>query len=445
MTEILPAETGLSKAASVLLNGGTVAFPTETFYGIAALPDKSDAISKIIQLKKRPESLSLPLLTARFSDFQTVTSDIPEKVRQIAKNGWPSAFSVVLPAKKDLDPRLVTNGTIAIRITSNPYAKALSALVKSPVISTSANISGEPPVTKASDVKLDVDLILDGGETPGGAPSSIVEFKNDETIIHRKGGFDLENLNVIPEIPDLWDKTDIPSADSWVFQPKKGYRFAIDSVLLASFVRNHTKKRNIRAMDLGAGSGVLSFILNESEKFNEIDALEVQSEYFQMLKTATDLQGVSDHINAVLGDVKQIKQIFAGDFYDLVVSNPPFFKADEGKKSNGKLKDGAMRGVETSLSDFVGAASRGLKQGGEFFLILPTVKLFELSELIKQFNFTVEILRFIHPYSDKKSNRVLLKLRKSINSTLCVIPPLIIYSASQKYTDEIFALINKKS
>ena len=181
----------VARAAALLGDGGLVAYPTETFYGLGALYSRTDALARLASAKLRPGDKPLPLIAADWEQVERVAWLDP-RVRRVAERFWPGALTLVLPAQGDLDSLLTANtGTVAIRIPGSPIARALAQQAGGPLVSTSANLSGDPPVTAASDISPTllsrIDGILDGGPTPGGLPSTIVSLEQGGLRLIRAG------------------------------------------------------------------------------------------------------------------------------------------------------------------------------------------------------------------------------------------------------------------
>lgn len=170
-----PAQDVLGEAAGVIAAHGVVAFPTETFYGLAVSVFDARACERVFVLKGRPASKALPCIVSDVFDLEQVAREVPALALELSQRFWPGPLTLVLPARSGV-AAAAESGTIAVRVSSLPLARELAAAA-GPVTSTSANPAGAAPATTADEVELamsDVDLILDGGRTPGGLPSTIV-------------------------------------------------------------------------------------------------------------------------------------------------------------------------------------------------------------------------------------------------------------------------------
>ncbi len=180
----------LKPAVAHLSRGGIVAFPTDTFYGLAVDPTSSPAVAALFALKGRQADAAIPLVAGSREQVEAWCGLSANSVR-LADHFWPGPLSLVCDAPVTLVPA-VHGGrdTVAIRIPDHPIARALSLAYGRPITATSANRSGEPPARRAADLSLPGSpelLILDGGDTTGGAPSTIVDARGLSPILVREG------------------------------------------------------------------------------------------------------------------------------------------------------------------------------------------------------------------------------------------------------------------
>jgi L-threonylcarbamoyladenylate synthase len=188
---VAPTRAALRAGADTLRAGGVVALPTETFYGLAAAALDSGAVRRIFRLKGRPESKPLLVLVASVAMAETVARVSP-RARNVMMRYWPGALTLVLPALPTV-PSVVTAGTatLGVRLSPHPIARGLVELLGEPVTAPSANPNGLTPPTSAEGVLAyfpeGIDLVLDGGATPGGEPSTVLDLTTDAPRILRQG------------------------------------------------------------------------------------------------------------------------------------------------------------------------------------------------------------------------------------------------------------------
>jgi L-threonylcarbamoyladenylate synthase len=179
-------------AANWIRQGGVVVFPTETFYGLAADPTSSDAVAAIIEIKGRSAGLALPLVAASVAQVERFVGPLSGTNARLAAEFWPGPLSLVFDAPAAVVPAVhAGTNTIAIRVPSHPTARALAEVCGHPLTATSANQSGEPALQDvggfaafSADRRV---FVLDGGRTPGGAPSTIVDARATPVRILRHG------------------------------------------------------------------------------------------------------------------------------------------------------------------------------------------------------------------------------------------------------------------
>ncbi len=185
-------EKAVRKAIDILKKGGLVAYPTDTVYGLGADAFQDSAVERVYDVKQRPRHMALPLLLADSADMATVARSIPDLAWRLAERLLPGALTLVL-WKSPAVPSIVTGGgdTVAIRVPKHPVPIALIEGLRNPIIGSSANLSGKPSPLTAQEVHLQlgerVDLIIDGGRSPGGIESTILDLTSGAPRIVRQG------------------------------------------------------------------------------------------------------------------------------------------------------------------------------------------------------------------------------------------------------------------
>jgi L-threonylcarbamoyladenylate synthase len=202
MPKQFPIEKQIELAIAILKKGGIVAFPTDTVYGLGANPLNAEAVARIYKVKRRPHNLALPLLLAEKSDLLKVAAVVPEIAWQLAEHFLPGGLTLVLK-KSPWVPGSVTAGgdTIGVRIPDHPIAIALIRGLGTPLVGTSANLSGKPSPLTAAEVRKqlgdEVDLIIDGGRCPGGIESTILDISGKMPVLVRAGAIPRAELEKI--------------------------------------------------------------------------------------------------------------------------------------------------------------------------------------------------------------------------------------------------------
>jgi L-threonylcarbamoyladenylate synthase len=181
----------LEKGISILRKGGVIAFPTDTVYGLGADAFNSVAVQRIYEIKGRSESNPFPLLIADVKQLAALAEPIPELARFLARQFWPGGVTLVLSKIDSVPAYLASGPTIAVRVPNHPGCLALLQHLAGPLIGTSANVSGQPAALTADEVRQQlgdrIDLIIDGGECPGGQESTVLDITREPPVILRQG------------------------------------------------------------------------------------------------------------------------------------------------------------------------------------------------------------------------------------------------------------------
>ncbi len=195
----------LEKASRILREGGVVIYPTETFYALGASVANPRALERIYEIKKRPRGLPLLCLVEGREMVSDLVTRISQEAELLMRRFWPGPLTLVLPAKEGLYPCLVgSQGGVAVRQSPNPIARVLVQKVGSPVVATSANLTGCDPAARVGDVPQEiltkVDFVLDGGVLPGGVPSTVLDCTEGPFRVLREGVISREELLEVIEV-----------------------------------------------------------------------------------------------------------------------------------------------------------------------------------------------------------------------------------------------------
>lgn len=186
------SKNSLDHAVTLLRSGGVVAFPTETYYGLAVDPLNSMALERLFLVKRRPKNLPILVLVAGMEQLSMLTTDIPAVFYRLIDCFWPGPLTLICPAQTSL-PSQLTGGTGTVGIRQSPHATAnrLIAGYGGPITATSANRTGCEAAVSAEEVArvfgTEIDLILDGGMTPGGSGSTLVGMQGERILCIRPG------------------------------------------------------------------------------------------------------------------------------------------------------------------------------------------------------------------------------------------------------------------
>lgn len=189
-------------AVTLLKNGGVVAFPTDTLYGLGADFSSPEAVQRVLDIKGRALEMGLPLLLADADDLALVAAAIPASVLALARRFWPGALTLVV-SRSSAVPDVITGGreTVAVRVPDHPVPVALARGLGRPITGTSANIAGRPAALTAEEVRSalgeSVDLIIDGGPAQLGVQSTIVDATGPLLKLVRPGAISLADIRSV--------------------------------------------------------------------------------------------------------------------------------------------------------------------------------------------------------------------------------------------------------
>lgn len=241
-----PCDEELMEGAKILREGGLVAFPTETVYGLGANALDEEAAKKIYAAKGRPSDNPLIAHVSCMEEVYPLVSWVPEAAKKLAQAFWPGPLTMIFP-KSGIVPYGTTGGldTVAVRMPSDPVANRLIALARVPVAAPSANTSGRPSPTTAQHVLQDmagrIEMIIDGGPVGIGVESTIVDVSVDVPTVLRPGAITMEMLEEVlgevaidpailgpmaegirPKAPGMKYKHYAPKADLTLVEPQDG-------------------------------------------------------------------------------------------------------------------------------------------------------------------------------------------------------------------------------
>ncbi|MCH7699449.1 MAG: threonylcarbamoyl-AMP synthase [Chloroflexi bacterium] len=187
----------IEQAADVLRNGGLVAYPTDTVYGLAADPTNAEAVHKLSEAKKRDPDQPMPHLIASADSVAGVASDVSSAASNLMRAFWPGALTIILRKAQSYES-FAAGETIGLRVPDHLIPRELSRLLSGPITGTSANVAGGPEPLSADDVRSfvgnAVDLIIDGGACSGGQPSTVIDCTRDPPMILRLGAVSREEI-----------------------------------------------------------------------------------------------------------------------------------------------------------------------------------------------------------------------------------------------------------
>ncbi len=247
-------ENELLEAAQILKDGGLVAIPTETVYGLAANAYNGEAVSRVFEAKGRPTDNPMIVHISSIEEIYPLVTDFPENAKRLAEAFWPGPLTMILP-KSDLVPREVAPRleTVAVRMPSHPIARKIIELAGLPLAAPSANSSGSPSPTTAQHVLHDLDgkinAVVDGGECDVGIESTVITLATNPPRLLRPGGITVDELEsvlghidvdpavlselkdgVAPASPGMKYKHYSPKAEVYIVEGSlESFKFLVDS------------------------------------------------------------------------------------------------------------------------------------------------------------------------------------------------------------------------
>lgn len=219
-----------------------------------------------------------------------------------------------------------------------------------------------------------------------------------------------------------------------VLQKEKGYRFSIDSLLLADFV---TLKRGERVVDLGTGSGIVALILALSCPEVRIAEVEIQGDLADMAARSVVLNRMEERITVHTGDVKKIRKLFEPQSFDVAVFNPPYRRLNSGRINPNGERAIARHEVKGTIDDFLASARYLLKDGGRASVIYPTVRGVQLIASMRGNGIEPKRLRIVHSNGTSGGVFILAEGVKGAGEEVQIMPPLFIYREDGRYSPEI--------
>jgi tRNA1Val (adenine37-N6)-methyltransferase len=235
------------------------------------------------------------------------------------------------------------------------------------------------------------------------------------------------------KINELETLDQLSGYDLRLIQPRHGYRYSLDPLLLADFAG---VRRGERVVDLGAGSGIIALLLARMEESCLVTGVEFQPVMAQIAERNVLLNGLSERIDIVSHDVISLKTRFPVDTFDLVVSNPPYRRSGTGKISPRVGRDDARHETSATLADFLAAAKFLVKPSGRICFIYHTCRLAELMAQAALQKLGVLRLRMVHGNSTAPARMFLVELVKGRVGELRVEPPLMVRGEDGGYSEE---------
>ena len=232
----------------------------------------------------------------------------------------------------------------------------------------------------------------------------------------------------------LQDETldDLNKVNKKIIQKKNGFRFSIDAVLIANFI--DIRHKGTTVMDIGTGSGIIPLLLSENENILKIFGVEIITENAILAKRSIEYNNLDNKIEIINKDIKELS---VDSKIDMIVTNPPYIKSDNGKKSENSVKAISKHEVKLTLEELIINSRRILKSGGSFNIVCRTDRFQEIVNLLSENNFFAKRIRMVHVKPGKNSILFMIEAVKDKKYTPEILEPIYLYDENGSYTEEI--------
>jgi len=221
----------------------------------------------------------------------------------------------------------------------------------------------------------------------------------------------------------------------FIIQNPEKFCFGMDAVLLSGFAK---AKKGDKVLDMGTGTGIIPILMEAKTKAAHLTGLEIQPESADMARRSVAINGLSEKITIVDGDIKEAGNIFTPASFDVITCNPPYMIAQHGIANPDGPKAIARHEVLCTLDDVARNAAKLLKSGGHFYMVHRPFRLAEIITTLVSYKLEPKRMQLVYPYVDKEPNMVLIEATKGGKSRMTVEKPLIVYDAPGVYNQEIY-------
>ena len=226
-----------------------------------------------------------------------------------------------------------------------------------------------------------------------------------------------------------------------IIQNKSGFCFGMDSVLLSDFAKNI--KSNAKVIDLGTGTGILPILLSAKTKATKFVGVELQADVANMATRSIVLNNLQNKIEIICEDIKNLKNIYEQNSFDVIVTNPPYKTKGTGGINEIKSKLISRHEITANLEDFISISSYLLKDQSSIYMVHRPERLVDILSIFRKYKLEPKELKLVQPNSSKAPNLVLIKATKNAKPFLKVDKPLYIYNSDGTYTEELLKIYNK--
>lgn len=221
-----------------------------------------------------------------------------------------------------------------------------------------------------------------------------------------------------------------------IFQNKDYFNFSLESILLPNFVPYKKNIKNI--LDLGCGNAPISVILSKRFVNSNIIGVEIQKEIYDLAKKTLKINNLENKIKLINDDMKNISEYFTDNYFDLIISNPPYFKINEESKINENyVKSLARHEIKINLEEIIIISKKMLNNKGMLALVHRTERITDVLFLMRKHNIEPKLLKFIYPKKDSESNLFMVIGHKCGKVGLKVNKPVVVHNENGTYTEEV--------
>ena len=209
-----------------------------------------------------------------------------------------------------------------------------------------------------------------------------------------------------------------------LIQDTDGLTFGTDALLLAGYIRGKFKD----ALEIGGGTGIISMLVATRGKAEHIDCVEVQSDFYELIRRNLELNALEDRITAVHSDIRELK---ARKEYSLIFTNPPYMRADSGRANISTKKNIARHEVAGTISELIKSAGRLLKYGGSFYAVYRPDRLIDLLLAMREGGIEPKRITAVHADAESAPSMVLVEGKRGGNPGLNYTKPLILHESAE--------------
>lgn len=227
-----------------------------------------------------------------------------------------------------------------------------------------------------------------------------------------------------------------------IIQNKNWFCFGIDSILLSDFAKEI--KKNSIVGDLGTGTGIISILLSKKTNLKKIYGIEIQKEVAKMAEKSVMMNELNDKIEICNVNIKNLKEEFGVNYFDSIVTNPPYKKCGTGLLNKTDTKLISRHEIECTLDEILDQSYKVLKDKGSFYMVHRPDRLVDIMYMMRKYKIEPKTLKIVYSNVNSKPKLILVKGIKNGNAELKVDKPIYIYNIDGTYTDEILEIYNKK-